>query len=119
MPAAMPLLKGGLAKGLAMSTAKRSAIAPEVPTVAETAGIPDFDFSLWAGVIAPRATPAPIIARVNSEINKALADDDVKKKLVEAGADVEPMSVEQFRAFVDRESSKYARIIKETGVWAE
>jgi tripartite-type tricarboxylate transporter receptor subunit TctC len=116
MPAAMPLLKGGFAKVLAVSSAKRSGIAPQVPTVAESAGIQDFDFTLWAGIFAPRGTPGPIVARLNSETNKALADPDVKSKLVEAGADVEAMSVEQFRTFVDKESSKYARIIKETGV---
>lgn len=119
MPAAMPLLKGGLAKVLAVSSAKRSGIAPDVPTVAESAGIKDFDFTLWAGVFAPHGTPAAIVARLNSEIKKILDDADVRHKLVDAGADVEPMSVDQFRAFVDAESAKYARIIKETGVSAE
>ncbi|MGA2566332.1 MAG: tripartite tricarboxylate transporter substrate binding protein [Pseudolabrys sp.] len=119
MPAAMPLLKGGLAKVLAVSSAKRSGIAPDVPTVAESAGIKDFDFTLWAGVFAPHGTPAAIVARLNSEINKILDDADVRHKLVDAGADVEPMSVNQFRAFVNAESAKYARIIKETGVSAE
>jgi tripartite-type tricarboxylate transporter receptor subunit TctC len=119
MPAAMPLLKGGLAKMLAVSSAKRSGIAPDVPTVAESAGIKDFDFTLWAGVFAPHGTPAAIVARLNSEINKILDDADVRHKLVDAGADVEPMSVDQFRAFVNAESAKYARIIKETGVSAE
>src|SRR5476651_1986297 len=119
MPAAMPQLKGGLAKVLAVSSAKRSGIAPDVPTVAESAGIEDFDFTLWAGVFAPRGTPPAIVARLNSEINKVLEDHVTRKKLVDAGADVEPMSVAQFRAFVDAESRKYARIIKETGVHAE
>jgi tripartite-type tricarboxylate transporter receptor subunit TctC len=119
MPAAMPLLKGGLAKVLAVSSAKRSGIAPDVPTVAESAGIKDFDFTLWAGVFAPHGTPAAIVARLNSEINKILDDADVRHKLVDAGADVEPMSVDQFRAFVNAESAKYARIINETDVSAE
>ena len=119
MPAVMPMLKGGLLKVFAVSAAKRSRIAPDVPTVAESAGIKDFDFTLWAGVFAPRGTPPAIIARLNSEINKVLEDRDTRKKLVDAGADVEPMSVHQFRAFVNAESSKYARIIKETGVHAE
>src|SRR3974390_2859114 len=119
MPAAMPLLKSGLVKVLGVSSAKRSEIAPEVPTVAETAGIKDFDFTLWAGIFAPRGTPADVIVKLNSEINRALNDPDTRKRLVEAGADVEPMSVERFRNFVNAESSKYLRIIKETGVTAE
>ncbi len=119
MPAAMPLVKNGLVKVLGVSSAKRSGIAPEVPTVAEAAGIKDFDFTLWQGVFAPHGTPADIIAKLNSEINKVLNDPETRKKLVEAGADVEPMSVEQFRTFVRGESDKYLRIIKESGVTAE
>lgn len=118
MPAVMPHIKSGLLKVFAVSSAKRSPIAPDVPTVAESAGIKDFDFTLWAGVFAPHATSPAVIAKLNSEINKVLADPEVHKKLVDAGADVEPMSVDQFRAFVAAESAKYARIIKETGVTA-
>jgi len=114
-PAAMPLMKAGTVKVLAVSSAKRAGIAPDVPTVAESAGIKDFDFTLWAGVFAPRGTPPAIVARLNSEINKILSDPATRKRLVDLGADVDPMSVDQFRAFVARESDKYARIIKATG----
>jgi len=119
MPAAMPLVKNGLVKVLGVSSAKRSGSAPDVPAVAETAGFADFSFTLWQGIFAPHGTPPDVIAKLNSEINKVLNDPDTRKRLVEAGADVEPMLVAQFRAFVDAESSKYLRIIKETGVTAE
>ena len=119
MPAAMPLLKNGLVKVLGVSSAKRSGIAPDVPAVAETADFNDFAFTLWQGIFAPRGTPPAVVARLNSEINKVLGDPETKKKLVDAGAEVESMSVDQFRAFVNAESSKYLRIIKETGVTAE
>jgi tripartite-type tricarboxylate transporter receptor subunit TctC len=119
MPAAMPLLKSGLVKVLGVSSAKRSGIAPDVPTVAESSGFKDFAFTLWQGIFAPHGTPADIVAKLNSEINKVLNDPETRQRLVEAGADVEAMSVDQFRAFVDAESSKYLRIIKETGVTAE
>jgi tripartite-type tricarboxylate transporter receptor subunit TctC len=112
-------VKSKLVKMLAVSSAKRSGIAPDVPTVAETAGFKDFDFTLWAGVFAPRGTPPEIIAKLNDEINKVLNDPDTKKKLVDAGAEVDPMTVAQFRGFVDGESAKYDRIIKETGVTAD
>ena len=115
----MPLLKSGLVKVLGVSSAKRSGIAPDVPAVAETAGFKDFAFTLWQGIFAPHGTPADIVAKLNSEINKVLNDPDTRQRLVEAGADVEAMSVDQFRAFVDAESNKYLRIIKETGVTAE
>ncbi|MSP32154.1 MAG: tripartite tricarboxylate transporter substrate binding protein [Pseudolabrys sp.] len=119
MPAAMPLLKNGLVKVLGVSSAKRSAIAPDVPTVAEAAAIKDFSFTLWQGIFAPRGTPPAVIARLNTEINKVLNDPETKKKLVDLGAEVEAMSVDQFRGFVNTESSKYLRTIKETGVTAE
>jgi tripartite-type tricarboxylate transporter receptor subunit TctC len=119
MPAVMPHVKSGSLKVLAVSSAKRSAIAPDVPTIAETTGMKDFDFTLWAGVFAPRSTPPEIVAKLNSEINKVLNDPETRQKLVDAGAEVEAMSVAQFRAFVDGESAKYQRIIKETGVTAE
>ena len=119
MPAAMPLVKNGLVKVLGVSSAKRSAIAPDVPTVAEAAGIKDFSFTLWQGIFAPHGTPPAIVAKLNSEINKVLNDPETKKKLLDAGAEVEAMSVEQFRTFVTAESGKYLAIIKETGVTAE
>jgi tripartite-type tricarboxylate transporter receptor subunit TctC len=119
MPAAMPLVKSGLVKVLAVSTAKRSGIAPDVPAVAETKGFEDFDFSLWAGVFAPHGTAPEIVAKLNSEINKVLNDPDTRQKLVEAGAEVDPMSVDQTRGFVAGESKKYLRIIKQTGITAE
>ncbi|MFZ0846103.1 MAG: tripartite tricarboxylate transporter substrate binding protein [Pseudolabrys sp.] len=118
-PAAMPMVKSGLVKMLAVSSAKRSSIAPNVPTIAETTGMKDFDFTLWAGIFAPRGTPQQIIAKLNTEINKVLNDPETRKKLEDAGAEVDAMTVAQFRAFVDAESNKYVRIIKETGVTAE
>ena len=70
-------------------------------------------------MFAPKGTPPEVIAKLNTEINKALADPDTHKRLVDNGVEVEPMSVEQTRNFVHNESDKYLRIIKETGVTAE
>lgn len=114
-PAAVPHVKAGNLKVLALSSAKRSPTAPEVPTVAEITGIKDYDFTLWAGFFAPRGTPQPIIDRLNKEINAVLAQPDVQAKLETAGAIVQPMSVAQMKAFVQAESRKYLNVIKETG----
>lgn len=118
-PAVISHLKSGTLKVLAVSSAKRSAVAPDVPSVAEAAGIPDFDFTLWQGFFAPRGTPKDVVAQLNREINAVLADREIKQKLLDSGADVVPMSLEQFAAFVQTESAKYVRIIKETGVTME
>ena len=118
-PAAMPHVKAGAMKVLAVSSAARSGVAPDVPTIAETAGIKGFDFTLWVGFFAPRATPKEIVTRLNTEINAILAQPDTRARLLEAGADVTPLSVEQTAAFVKAESDKYLQIIKETGVTPE
>jgi tripartite-type tricarboxylate transporter receptor subunit TctC len=118
-PAVVPLVKAGKMKLLAVSSARRSAIAPDVPTVAEATGIKDFDFTLWVGFFAPRGTPKDVVTRLNTVINEILAQPDVKEKMSEAGADVIPMSVAEFAAFVKSESDKYRRIIDETGIKPE
>jgi tripartite-type tricarboxylate transporter receptor subunit TctC len=118
-PAAVPHVKGGNLKMLALSSGKRSPAAPEIPTIAEVTGIQDYDFTLWAGFFAPRGTPQPVIDRLNTEINKAIEDPDVKARLEAAGAVVTPMSVAEFKDFVRDESAKYLRVIQETGVTAQ
>jgi tripartite-type tricarboxylate transporter receptor subunit TctC len=118
-PAATPLLKAGTVKLLAVSSAKRSGAAPEIPTVAEAINDPNFDLTLWQGFFAPAATPKPVVERLTTEINKILASPEMQAKLREAGADVRIGSSEQFAAFTKSESDKYAQIIKESGVKPE
>jgi len=118
-PPAMPLMKAGSIKVLAVSSAERAHAAPEIPTVAEATGFADFDFTLWQGFFAPRGTPADVIARLNKEINAILAEPEVKQRLLDAGANVVPLSTEAFARFVTAESEKYERIIRLTGVKAE
>ena len=118
-PPVMPMMKAGTVKVLAVSSAQRSEAAPDIPTVAEATGFSDFDFTLWQGFFAPRGTHTDVIAKLNGEINKILRDAEVRKKLVEAGANVMPQTTEQFAAFVQAESTKYERIIRETGVKPE
>jgi tripartite-type tricarboxylate transporter receptor subunit TctC len=118
-PAAAPHVKAGTLKILALSSAARSPAAPDIPTVAELTGNKDYDFTLWAGFFAPRGTPQAIIDRLNKEINQVIQDPDVKARLEAAGAVVTPMSVGQFKDFVQNESAKYLRVIKQTGVTAQ
>ncbi len=115
-PAAVPQVKAGTLKLIAVSSAKRSTAAPDVPTVAEATGIKDFDITLWVGFFAPRATPKAVVARLNTEINKILEQPDIRQRLRDDGAEVMPGSVDQFAAFVQAESAKYVAIIKDTGV---
>jgi tripartite-type tricarboxylate transporter receptor subunit TctC len=118
-PAALPYVKAGQMKMLAVSTAQRTMSAPDVPTVTEAAGIKAFDFSLWGGFFAPHGTPDAVVATLNGAINEALALPDIRQKMADAGAEIIPMSVAQFTAFMQAESDKYARIIRETGIKPE
>jgi tripartite-type tricarboxylate transporter receptor subunit TctC len=118
-PAAVAQVKAGTLKLLAVSTAKRSPAAPEVPTVAQAAGFSEFDLSLWQGIFAPRGTPKAVVARLNAEINKIVTQPDIQTRLRDEGADVNPMSVDQFAGFVKAESEKYLAIIKQSGVKPE
>jgi tripartite-type tricarboxylate transporter receptor subunit TctC len=119
LPAAVPYVQAGKLKLLAVSTGKRSSFAPEVPTVAEASGIADFDIALWQGFFAPRGTPGEVVARLNAEINRILMEPDVKARLVDAGAEVTPMSVARFEAFVQTEVVKFAAIIRDAGIRPE
>jgi tripartite-type tricarboxylate transporter receptor subunit TctC len=115
-PAAIPHVKAGNLKLLAVSSGTRSGIAPEVPTVAEAAGIPGYDISLWQGFFAPRGTPKEIVAKLNKDINAILREPDVKQKLLEQGADVRTISVDEFSAFVKAEIAKFQGIIKDANL---
>ena len=118
LPAITGHVKTGKLKLLAVSTAKRNESSPQTPAVAE-GGLPGFDFSLWGGLFAPAGTPRPLIERLNREVNTILARPDFKERLAREGADVTPMSPEQFAAFAVSEIAKYEQIIRETGVKGE
>lgn len=116
LPAAMPHVKAGKIKVLAVSTAKRSGAAPDVPAVAETPGFDGFDISLWQAFFAPRGTPPEIVKRLNETINAILADPETRKRLQDLGAEVTPMSLDAFAGFVRTQSARYRDLVKATGV---
>jgi tripartite-type tricarboxylate transporter receptor subunit TctC len=118
-PAAVPLMEGGKVKLLAVSSGQRAPVAPDIPTVAESTGIANFDITLWAGFFAPRGTPKAIAADLNAAINKIVLDSDIKTRLQDNGAMVSALSIDQFTAFVHDEIDKYRKIIKDAGLKAE
>jgi tripartite-type tricarboxylate transporter receptor subunit TctC len=118
-PGAVPLMQSGKVKMLAISTATRSPLAPDMPTVAEATGLANFDFTLWAGFFGPRALPMDIATRLNGAINKVILEPDVKARLQQTGAAVSAMSIDQFAGFVQAEIERYQQIIKEADVKAE
>ena len=110
----MAQVKAGKLKALAVTTAERSTLVPELPTMAE-AGLSGFDISTWYGLFAPAGTPAAIIAKWNADVTRILNTPDVRAKLMADGAEPAPDTPEQFAQMIARELAKYARIIKASG----
>jgi tripartite-type tricarboxylate transporter receptor subunit TctC len=111
---AWPLAKGGKLRALAVTTAKRSAIAPDVPTLSES-GLAGYEVGSWQGVFAPAGTPAPIIGRLNTEIVKIINMPEVKEKLIALGAEPAGNSSDEFGAIVKTEVVKWAEVVKKSG----
>jgi tripartite-type tricarboxylate transporter receptor subunit TctC len=111
---AWPQVKAGNLRALAVSSTERSAIAPDVPTVADT--IPGFEATSWHGVFAPAGTPKPIVDKMAAEMKRILELPDVKDKLFEIGAVASPMTPEDFAKFIDGERAKWADVVKAAGV---
>lgn len=110
-----PYVKAGRLRGLAVTSLKRSVAFPELPTVSE-AGVPGFEVVSWAGVIAPAKTPRAIVARLNAEVNKALASPAVGGKLTALGYQIVGGTSEQFAELIKKESAKWAEVVKRAGV---
>jgi tripartite-type tricarboxylate transporter receptor subunit TctC len=115
LPPAVPLVKAGKVKALAVTSLKRVAQLPDVPTVAES-GYPDFEDYTWVGVFGPARLPAEVVARLNSAINDALRETAFRERLLAAGLEATPGTPAEFGAYLQREVAKWGRIVKETGV---
>lgn len=115
LPPAVPLVKGGKVKALAVTSLKRLPQLPDVPTVAES-GFPDFEDYTWVGLFAPRGLPADIVARLNAACNEALRQPEFQARLAAAGLDATPGTPAEFADYVKNEVAKWGRIVKETGV---
>jgi tripartite-type tricarboxylate transporter receptor subunit TctC len=110
-----PHARSGKLRVLAVMTPARSGIFPDVPTVAES-GFPGFEASVWYGFIGPAALPAPVVARLHAEIQRALASDDVKGRLAAAGGEVLPGAIERFTALLNAERARYEKLIRDAKI---
>ncbi|HET7160605.1 MAG TPA: tripartite tricarboxylate transporter substrate-binding protein, partial [Burkholderiales bacterium] len=115
---AIPHIKSGKIRGLAVTTSNRSKLTPELPTVAE-AGLPGFEANNWYGIVVPAKTPRPIIDRLNKEFVAVLNAPDVKEVLFRQGLDAAPSTPEAFGAYIQSETVKWAKVIKASGAKPE
>jgi len=118
IPAAHESARSGLLRMLAVTSAKRSTLMPDIPTVAES-GVPGFDAVLRYGLVAPAGTPRPIIDRLNKVLQATLASDEVRKRLATEGAEPLPSTAEEYAADIDREEAQWSKVIKASGAKAE
>jgi len=114
LASSMPQVKAGKLRALAVTTAQRSKLVPELPTMAE-AGLAGFDISTWFGLLAPAGTPPEIVAKWNAEVTKILNAPEMRERLNAQGAEPTPTTSAEFAAFIQREIPKYARIVKASG----
>lgn len=116
LAAALPNIRAGRLKALAVTGAKRAAAAPEIPTMAESGGLPGYEAVQWQGLVAPAGTPAEVVARVNRELNRALQLPDVRERIGNLGVDIAPTTPEQFTADIRKDIAKWSGLIKTLGI---
>ncbi|UUX97246.1 tripartite tricarboxylate transporter substrate binding protein [Aquabacterium sp. J223] len=118
LPPAVPLVKAGRVRALAVTSLQRIPSMPQVPTVAES-GFPDFEDYTWTGLFGPAGLPAEIVATLNAAANEVLRQPDLSEKLAAAGLERTGGTPAEFAAYLQREVAKWGRIVKETGISAQ
>lgn len=115
---AVPLVNAGKLRAIGVSTLKRSPLLPDVPTIDE-AGVPGYECLGWNGILAPAATPQPIVQKLNQELVAILAEPEVKQKLAQQGADPAPTDPASFAKLIDTDVAKWTEVIRSAGIRPE
>ena len=115
LPVLLPHIKAGTLRPIALGAPQRAPTAPDVPTTAEV-GMPDILIENWYGMVAPGGTPEKIIKELNRIANEAMADPGVKAKLADQGLTVAGDTPEHFRSFIEKESLRWSKVIKDAGL---
>jgi len=113
---AMQHVKTGKLRALAVTTSRRASAAPDLPTVAEAAKLPNYDVGTWFGLVAPAKTPDPVMRKLSADVAEILAMPDVKTKLEGLGMELAPQKGPDFDAFVSREFAKWSKVMKQAGI---
>jgi tripartite-type tricarboxylate transporter receptor subunit TctC len=116
LPTALPHVKGGRMTALGMSTAKRAAAAPDLPSLADSPLLKGFDLTQWFGIVAPAGTPAPVIERLQKEVDSILANEALRAKLISQGSEPAVNTPAQFGEMMKSQRQTYARIVKDANI---
>lgn len=114
----LPNVQSGALKGLATTGAQRSPITPNIPTVSE-AGVPGYEATIWLGLMAPAATPKPIVEKLNAEVRKVIARPELREQWQKQGAQPMDMTTAQFAAYLNRDIAKWADVVKRANIKLE
>ena len=117
-PSVLPHVKSGKLRALAVTSAKRSAAAAELPTIAES-GVPGYEANTWYGVLAPRGTPAAIIARLNSEFIAIMQSSEIRERIAPLGYEPDTGTPQRFAAYIKSEIAKWGKVVKAAGIHAD
>lgn len=115
---AVPLVTAGKLRALGVSTGQRSPLLPDVPTI-EEAGVPGYEVLGWNGILAPAATPQPIVQKLNQELRAILDEPEIKQKLAQQGADPAPIDTDRFAALIRNDVAKWTEVIRSAGIRPE
>jgi tripartite-type tricarboxylate transporter receptor subunit TctC len=115
LPAALPMVRAGRVRALAVGAARRTPVLPDLPTVAEAA-LPGFDVSAWNGVLAPRATPVPVIKRLNQEVRRIAQLSATNERAASQGAELSTTTPEAFTAFIKAQIAKWKQVVDFAGI---
>ena len=118
MPTVLPHVKTGRLRALAVGSARRAKTVPDIPTVAES-GVPGFEATTWWGMVAPAKTPASIIAKLGTQIERVLTDPEISQRMLAQGAEVQGSSPESLAKFMREESARMRKVIASAGIKAE
>jgi tripartite-type tricarboxylate transporter receptor subunit TctC len=118
VPLSQGMIKAGKLRALGVSSPKRSAELPGVPTIAES-GVPGFSVTSWYGLCAPAGVPQPVLAKLQADVVRVLTQPDTRKQLAEQGIEVAATSSEQFTEFVKAEVAQWAKVVKDAGITAD
>ena len=112
---ALPFVRAGRLRGLAVTSARRAAVVPELPSIAE-AGVPGYDSATWFGMLAPAATPAAIVAKLNQETTRAIQLPDTRSRFLEQGLEPVGNRPEEFAAIITADMAKWAKVVAASGM---
>jgi tripartite-type tricarboxylate transporter receptor subunit TctC len=113
-----PHMKSGRLRGLAVTSGQRSAVLPDLPTIAES-GVPGYEMLNWLGLFAPAGTPRAVVEKLNAEILRVVRSPELRERLNASGAEPSPLGTGEFAAFVKSEVEKWGKVVAATGMTAE